>query len=128
MDSEEKLMAFLRANPPAKKFVPYSYLNKASDALTVYFEGDPDYSERLSEHVTLYRSLETKEIVGCRIKGIAGVLEDLPNYIHVDHDGLNLGLVFLACRDGRDEKIRQAMNELAKTANERGMELQPSLQ
>ena len=94
MVSESELMKFLRENPPAKKFTPYCHLNKASDSLTVYFEGDADYSERLSDHVTLYRSLETKEVVGCRIKGVADLLMDLPNYIQVDHDGVKLSIIF----------------------------------
>ena len=37
---------FLKANPPAPQFVPYTLLSKEADALTVYFEGDPDYSKR----------------------------------------------------------------------------------
>ena len=98
MATKSELMAALRAEPPAKQFVPYCFISKEADALTVYFEGDPDYSERLNEHVTLYRSLETNELVGCRIKGIAGILEDLPNYIHVDHGGIQLSALFLPFR------------------------------
>ena len=80
MVSESELKEFLRKNAPAKQFVPYCHLSEKADTLTVYFEGDADYSERLNDHVTLYHSLETDEVVGCRIKGITGLLEDLPNY------------------------------------------------
>ena len=85
-----ELIEFLKANPPEKKFVPYTILSKQADALTVYFEGDPDYSKRLNDHVTLFLSLATNEIVGCRIKGISGIIADLPNYIRVHHKGINL--------------------------------------
>lgn len=119
-------MKFLRENPPAKKFVPYCYLSEEADALTVYFEGDADYSERVSDHVKLYRSLETKEIVGCRIKGIAGILEDLPNYIKVNHDGIQLSLIFFAFRGGA-EGASETINRLAKTASEKKMTLQQSV-
>jgi hypothetical protein len=74
MAAESDLMRFLKANPPAKQFVPYCYLNSESNALTIYFEGDADYSERLNDNVTLYRSFENDEFVGCRISGIAGIL------------------------------------------------------
>lgn len=128
MGSKFNLKEFLRENPPAKQFVPYMHLNRESDALTVYFEGDADYSERLNDHITLYRSLETKEVVGCRIKGISDLIEDLPNYIHVNTDGAELSVVFLAFRGGQpDDKGRQAMNELARAAQEKNMMLQPSL-
>ena len=69
MDTKSDLMKSLQADPPGKQFVPYAYISREADALTVYFKGDPDFSERLNDQVTLYRSTETSEIVGCRIKG-----------------------------------------------------------
>jgi hypothetical protein len=126
--TETDLMKFLRANPPAKRFVPYCYLDKEADALTVYYEGDADYSKRLNDHVTLFHSLDSDEIVGCRIKGISGILEDLPNYLSVHHNGINLSFLFLPFRGGAvDETTRKAINELAKQASERKMVLEPSL-
>ena len=128
MASKSRLMEFLKENPPANQFVPYMHLNREADALTVYFEGDADYSERLSDHVTLYRSLDTTEVIGCRIKGISGILADLPNYIEVNHEGAKLALVFLAFRGGQhDEKAIQAINDLARAASEKGMVLQASI-
>ena len=53
------------------KFQPYHYYSKESDTLTAYFSDDADYLKRLNEHVTLYLSLETDDIVGIRVKGIA---------------------------------------------------------
>jgi hypothetical protein len=122
-----ELMEFLKANPPEKKFVPYMIRSKKADALTVYFEGDPDYSKRLNDHVTLFLSLATHEIVGCRIKGIDGIIDDLPNYVNVHHNGIDLSLVFLPFRGGAgDEATREAINTLAKQASERKMVLEPS--
>ena len=121
------LMTFLRANPPANKFVPYCYLNKESDALTVYFEGDPDYSKRLTEHVTIYLSQDTDEIIGCRIKGIAGILEDLPNYVNVQHNGYCLSVIFLPFLGGATVEVRQAINTLARQATAKKLVLEPSL-
>ncbi len=128
MVSESELMKFLRENPPANKFVPYCHLDKTADTLTVYFEGDADYSERLSDHVTLYRSLETNEVVGCRIKGISGLLEDLPNYVHVNHGGVKLSIIFLAFRGTASGKTESdAINSLARAASEKNLVLEQAI-
>jgi hypothetical protein len=124
MENERELMEFLKENPPTRKFVPYCFLNEEADALTVYFEGDADYSERLNDHVTLYLSLETKEIVGCRIKGIKEILEDLPNYIKVNRGSVQLSLLFLPFRGVTiDKNEQQKINDLARAATEHNMML-----
>jgi hypothetical protein len=127
MVTKTELEKFLKENPPAKKFVPYCYLSKQADELTVYFEGDADYSKRLNDHITLYLSLETDEIVGCRIKGIAAILEDLPNFIRVNHDGVELSILLFAFRGGADEEVGKAVSDLARVAGERNMVLQTAL-
>lgn len=119
MATESEIRQLLKENPPARKFVPYCYLSEQADALTVYFEGDADYSEWLNEHITLYRSLETKEIVGCRVKGIESVIQDLPNYIRVKDGDVELSILFLAYRGGAEGDVRQTMNDLARAAAER---------
>ncbi len=125
MGTRQELIDALEADSPTKQFVPYTVLSKEADALTVYFEADPDYSERLNDHVTIYRSIETKELVGCRIKGITGILDDLPNYIAVDHDGINLSAIFLPFRGGvSDNASRETLNGLAKSVSERNMVLE----
>lgn len=126
--TESDLLKLLRENPVANQFVPYCHLHKESDALTVYFEGDPDYSERLNDHVTLYRSLETDEVIGCRIKGISSLIEDLPNYVHVNHGGVELSVIFLAYRGSvSDAQAGKTLNDLATTAREKKLTLEPCL-
>ncbi len=101
------------------EFRPYLIISREADALTAYFKPDADYSERLTDHVTLYRSMESKEIVGCRIKGISGILEDLPNFLHVDHQGAKLSMVFWSFRGGvDDEDLRDTFRQLAKAAGD----------
>jgi hypothetical protein len=127
MATEQEIKKLLKENPPARKFVPYCYLSEEADALTVYFEGDADYSERLNDHITLYKSLETKEIVGCRVKGIAGIIEDLPNYLRYKDGDVDLSVLFLAYRGGADtEEEADTVNELARAASDRKIALQTS--
>ena len=99
-------------------FQPYSVISREADALTAYFKCDADYSQRLTDHVTLYRSLDTNEIVGCRIKGISGILEDLPNFLRVDHEGATLSAVFWSFRGGVDESLRDTFKQLAEAAGD----------
>ena len=103
-------------------FQPYVEMSPEADALTFYFKPDADYSERLTDHVTLYRSLESKEPVGCRIKGISGIIEDLPNFVHVDCPDIRLSLVFLAFRGGLDGEARDAFKQLAEAAGDRTLQ------
>ncbi|MEX0679191.1 MAG: hypothetical protein WD063_19100 [Pirellulales bacterium] len=117
-----ELNQFLRDRVDGKNlpFTPYCDIGKDADVLTVFYKPDPYYSKRLTDHVTLYLALEPPHgIVGCRIKGIAGLLLDLPNYIAVDHGGIKLSLIFLSFRGGtEDEQIKAAFNELAKAAGD----------
>ncbi len=128
MATEEEIRQFLSDNPPATEFAPYCYVSEAADALTVHFKQDADYSEKLNDHITVYRSLETNEIVGCRVKGISGILQDLHNYIMVrDKKGnIELALIFLAFRGGAEENVARTMNDLAREAAERNISLEMS--
>lgn len=75
----------LADNPPADTFEPYARMSPDADAVTFYFKGDADYSKRLTDHVTLFLSQGDGSIVGCRIKGVKGILDDLPNYLTINH-------------------------------------------
>lgn len=116
---------FLNSQVMTGSFKPYSTYSRMADALTFYFKPDRDYSKRLTEHVTLYLSVETNEIIGCRIKNISGIIEDLPNYIAIDHDGQKLKFIFMAQRGaaGDNEDARLALNTLARQADDVKLEL-----
>ncbi len=112
------LKDFLQTKSVASNFGPTSSSARKLD-VTAYFKPDADYSERLTEHVTLYRSIDSNGIVGCRIKGISGILEDLPNFLHVDHQVAKLSMVFWSFRGGvDDEGLRDTFRQLAKAAGD----------
>jgi hypothetical protein len=117
------LKDFLTAQIGDTPFQPYVTISREADALTAYFKQHADYSQRLTDHVTLYRSIDSNEIVGCRIKGIQGILEDLPNFLHVDHQGTTLSMVFWSFRGSLDDAARETFRELAEVAGD--MALQP---
>ena len=116
------LKTFLETEGAAAEFTPYYEISQEADALTVYFKPDRDYSKRLTDHVTLFLAVETNQVVGCRIKGISGILADLPNFLSIDHGGVKLSLIFWSFRGGvTDEDVRRVLNELAEAT--RQMEL-----
>jgi hypothetical protein len=109
----------LRENPVVGTFRPYCYFSKRADAITAYFKGDADYSKRLTDHVTLFLSIDKDELVGCRIKGVSGIIEDLPNYVHVNHGKVQLSVVFLSLRGtAPDAETRRVLNDLGKAASQ----------
>ena len=119
MATEQEIAEVLRSNPPAEQFRPYCHLDEKADALMVHFRNEPDYSKRLNDHVTLYLSLDNDQIVGCRIKNIAEILADLPNFVRFKHDGVELAIIFWSFRGGADsEHQRNVLKELAREATE----------
>lgn len=108
---------------PIGAFEPYVECSQEADAINVYFKPDADYSVRMSEHVTLFRSIDTNEVVGCRIKGISGIVEDMPNFLHFDKDGVKLRLIFWSFRGEVDnEQSRRDLMELANKAGDLELE------
>ncbi|MBX3413717.1 MAG: hypothetical protein KF708_13585 [Pirellulales bacterium] len=124
MSISKQLTDLLDRELAASEFQPYLDLSEDGDALNFYFRPDADYSKRLTDHVTLFLSLDKHEIVGCRIKGIRGILEDLPNYVQVSHEGIKLSVIFWSFRGGvEDEEVRRAFNVLGRAASALTIEL-----
>jgi hypothetical protein len=87
------------------------------------FKPDADYSVRLTDHVTIFRSIDSDEIVGCRIKGVEGLLKDLPNYIRIDDGPVSASVLFLSFRPFDGAEVRETFNELARAA--KSIKLEP---
>lgn len=97
-------------------FTPYVEFHEEADAITAYFKDEPDFSRRLTDHVTLYLSQANQEIVGCRIKGVRDILENLPNYLTIDHDSVRLSMLFLPYYASVSGEQREKLNELARAS------------
>jgi hypothetical protein len=123
MATELDLTSFIDSYQPKSEFEPSCYLCEESDTLTFYFRNDPDYAKRLGKHVTLYLSLEKDELVGCQIKGIRAVLENLPNFIEIRHGRVKLRLIFMAFMAEVDDAYRPLYSELGKYAEDRELDL-----
>jgi hypothetical protein len=72
----------LLAEEVSSKFVPYCVHDGSDDTLTGYFRDAAYYSQRLTDHLTVFWSDdEPKSIVGFRVKGFSSITSQLPNWV-----------------------------------------------
>lgn len=93
---EQTLTEFLENNR-AKGFrkIPHYYPN--GDFVTFYFQNDRCYAERVDDRLTVYLSLDTKELVGCKIKGIRKTLQTAGDFgVDLDLGKIRLNFLFFA--------------------------------
>lgn len=67
----EDLMSYLDGRE-ATGFEPRLFYSPDGDSLTFYFREDAHYAERVDEHLTVYLSMDTQELVGYKVKGFDG--------------------------------------------------------
>jgi hypothetical protein len=76
---------------PMPPFAPFAEYDADGDCIEFFAKPDPYFAERIDPLLTVYRSQETKEIVGSLIKGVSHVcreiLEKHPNFRVEVHDG-----------------------------------------
>ncbi len=47
------------------------FYNKYGDCIQVYCKDETGYADRINGILTLYKSLETDEVIGCQIKDVS---------------------------------------------------------
>ena len=81
----------------ASQFKPCFYYGADEDALMFYFRSAPDYARRLNSRVTAYFSIDGDELVGCQIKGVRHVLNEIGTHdIEIRDNKTKLKLIFIA--------------------------------
>ena len=89
------LTDYLQGKRPGR-FQPRAHYVAEGDTLIFYFKDDESYAERVDELLTVYRSLQTREMVGCQIKSVRFILEKLGNFCVGVQDGdLDLRVIFI---------------------------------
>jgi len=114
-------------NAPQSDFVPCAHYDSDSDAVTFYFSNEPDYRKRLNTRVTIYLSDATHELVGCRIKGVRRVLEDIGWFdVSIKHGRARLDILFLPLHEAfaDDEDARQFYRKLGDMARRFQVEIE----
>jgi hypothetical protein len=108
-------------------FKPYAYYGAEEDALTVYFKGDADYARRLNSRVTVFLSLDSGDLVGCQIKSVRHVIDDIGWFdVSIKHGKAELGLLFLPLHGAfaDDDDARQFYRKLGDMARRSRVEVE----
>jgi hypothetical protein len=93
----ETLIEYLKTNKPSG-FTPKPHYSADGDSLTFYFKNMESYGERVDNFLTVYRAMDTGELVGCQVKGVARALKLLGNFgVCIDDGSVFLGMIFMAC-------------------------------
>jgi hypothetical protein len=120
-----ELKRYVEEHPPSGPFSPFTSYDAGEDALTFYFHNDPDYSKRIDEILTVHLALDTDELVGCEIKGVRRILEDIGSFrLMVGDRRVKLVFVFLALVGAGDDRTRDLYRKLGEAAAESDAELE----
>ena len=126
-DESAELIAYIKSHPPVGGFTPCAYYGPEEDALMFYFRNDPDYAKRINSRVTVYLSEDTDELVGCQIKGVGRVLDELGQLdVSIKHGKVKLSVVLLAFMEPMLQRpeTRKIYREVYKRATEADVDLE----
>lgn len=68
---------FVQGNAPNKFDKEAVVFSETGDFLTVYFSDDDAYTRRIDDLVTVYYSEATNELVGCKVKGVRRLVDEM---------------------------------------------------
>lgn len=124
-DESAALISYVRSRQVSKEFKPCAFYGREEDALVFYFRNDPDYAKRVNKWLTLYLAMDSNELVGCRVKGVRRVLEDIGNFgIDIGHKKVKLRILFLALLGAVPAEAKQDFLKIGKAATETDPELE----
>jgi hypothetical protein len=100
----ENLTEYLRGRK-AKRFVPRPMYFPDGDFVSYFLKDERAYARRVDDLLTVYVSMKTDELVGCKIKGVRRLLKKLGEFgvMIDDREGAVLGLLFLAAASLTDD-------------------------
>jgi hypothetical protein len=110
-------------------FDPVPHYFPTGDYVTYYFRNDRCFEQRLDDIVTVYLAMDTKELVGCKIKGVKHVLRMAGDFgVTLDDGDVRLGLFFFVgaalAKDDAQKDRYEELKRLAKDARVDRKELQ----
>ena len=107
------LKGFLSSHKP-KGFKSAPHYCASGDYLTFYLRNDRCYAKRVDDVLTVYRSMENGEFVGCEINGVRKILEAASSFgVKLNAEQFTLGFLFLIGMSlAKDEAQRQYYHDL----------------
>lgn len=72
------------------------------DYLSVFFCDEEYYAQRVDDFLTIYRSISSDSLIGCKVKGVSLLARNVQNEISIEDDDVSL-LVLLPASDENSE-------------------------
>ena len=109
------------------KAVPHYF--PGGDFVTCYFSNEECFEQRVDDLLTVYLSMDTKELVGCKITGVKHVLQTAADFGVTGTEGdVRLGLFFFVgaalAKDDVQKGRYEELKRMAKDATVDPKELQ----
>ena len=109
---EQTLNEYLESHTP-QGFKPVPHYFPVGDYVTYYFRNERCYEERVDDLLTVYLSMATNKLVGCKIKGVKHILETAGEFSVMLPP--KLGFFFFVGQFGsKDEEVRKRYREMAE--------------
>ena len=62
---------------PVETFEPFAFYNADGDCVEFFAKAESHYGERINDYVTVYRAVETNEVIGSIIKNVRALCAEL---------------------------------------------------
>ena len=100
------------AEHPCKGFKAVPHYFPDGDFLTYYHRDAPCYSQRVDDLITVYLTMDTHELVGCKIKGVCDILAQSGSFgVKVADSRIKLGFFFLfGVRTAREDDQKKRVS------------------
>jgi len=94
--------------------------NSRGDFVSYFFKDVPYVAERVDDVLTVYLAEKSRELIGCKIKGVRHILKTAGEFgITVDGGDIRLGLFFfLGAWSAKDDAERQRYYEELQRAGD----------
>ena len=117
---EQTLNEYLRTHQ-CQGFRPVPHYFADGDFLTYYVRDEPHFARRIDELLTIYLSVNTKELIGCKVKGVKHLLQMAGEFsVSLDAGKANMAFFFhlgeKVARDTEQKRLYQELTVLAKDA------------
>src|SRR5438093_7506333 len=73
----DTLTHFMESLGPVGKFKVAPIFQPEADLLTLFFENEPSYAERIDKYLTLHKSFAGHKLVGFELKGIRHKVDEI---------------------------------------------------
>ena len=81
---------------PIGKFETVPHYDPDSDTLSIFIDDDNSFRERIDRRLTVYRSMQTKKVVGCQIKHVSKIMSTIDGFhLGIESQGVTIGLLLM---------------------------------